>query len=349
MGDGNNSGPMGGWYVVCLAVYLFLAALLSGGAVYTLWLVDFKPAANAVDKTAPNAVDKTALPGADKTAPNAGDKTAPAGGDKTAPAGAPPAAPAGTAQTAPPGGDKTAPPGDDKTTPPGGDRIAPTETGQAHWDFLWLHPLITQDVQMLLLAIFMGAFGSAINAMKSLADFKGEEQLTQSWLTFYFVQPPEGAGIAVLLYFALRGGLMAGTTVANSTTLFSICAIAGLAGAFSDTAFAKLNEIFDALFKPTDTRSGKLVGSLQITTTSLPDGAHGQPYAPVQLTVQNGAAPLTWTVTPTLPAGLSFDAVTGTISGTPTAASAKTSYTFKVTDSSAPPASTSTILTLTVS
>jgi hypothetical protein len=49
-----------------------------------------------------------------------------------------------------------------------------------------------------------------------------------------------------------------------------------------------------------------------------------------------------------LPADLSFDAATGTISGTPTAASAKTSYTFKVTDSSTPPASASKVLTLTV-
>jgi hypothetical protein len=208
---------------------------------------------------------------------------------------------------------------------------------------------------MLLLAIFMGAFGSSINAMKSLADYKGNEQLTQPWLTFYIVQPPEGSGIAVLLYFVLRGGLMAGMGGAtNSTTLFSICAIAGLAGAFSDTAFAKLEDVFEALFKAnaTDTRSGKLgqsAGSLQITTTSLPDGVHGQPYAPVQLAVLNGVAPLNWTVAPVLPAGLTLDALTGTIAGTPNAASATASYTFKVTDSSTPPASTSAVLTLTVS
>jgi hypothetical protein len=202
---------------------------------------------------------------------------------------------------------------------------------------------------LLLLAIFMGAFGSSVNAMKSLADYKGNEQLTESWLTFYFIQPPEGAGIAVLLYFVLRGGLMAGSTTTSGTTLFSVCAIAGLSGAFSDTAFAKLNEVFDALFKPNNGRSGQLGSSLQITTASLADGVHGQVYTPVQLAVQNGTAPLSWTVTPALPAGLSLDPVTGTISGTPTAASAKTTYTFKVTDSSTPPASTTTKLMLTVS
>jgi hypothetical protein len=200
---------------------------------------------------------------------------------------------------------------------------------------------------MLLLVILMGAFGSAVYALKSLADYKGEGKLEHSWLTFYLVQPVEGSGIALLLYLVIRGGFLTG--VGSNANTFGMCAIAGLAGAFSDTAFAKLKEVFETLFKPTDTRSGKLTNGLEIDTASLSAGVHGQAYGPVKLSAKNGTAPLTWSVTPALPAGLSLDPATGTISGTPTAASPQTSYTFGVADSSASPATASKALTLTIS
>jgi len=52
--------------------------------------------------------------------------------------------------------------------------------------------------------------------------------------------------------------------------------------------------------------------------------------------------PLKWSVTPALPAGLTLDATTGTISGTPMAATPKIAFKFMVTDSAAP-AVTSTV------
>jgi len=222
---------------------------------------------------------------------------------------------------------------------------------QADWSIFGVHlAAIDKDAQMLLLVVLMGAFGSAVYALKSLADYKGEGRLTHSWLTFYLVQPVEGAGIAVLLYLVIRGGFLAGTgsDIKNANT-FGMCAIAGLAGAFSDTAFAKLKEVFDTLFKPTDTRSGKLTSKLSIEAASLPNGVHGTDYGRVQLTAKNGVAPLHWAVVPPLPAGLSLDPDTGEISGTPTAASPKASYTFKVMDTSKPPVAASKVLTLTIS
>jgi hypothetical protein len=83
---------------------------------------------------------------------------------------------------------------------------------------------------------------------------------------------------------------------------------------------------------------------LTIGTTKLPDGAVQTPYQ-TKLEATAGTAPLKWSVTPALPAGLTLDAVTGIISGTPTA-SARTPITITVTDSATPPASTSTNLTL---
>jgi len=206
---------------------------------------------------------------------------------------------------------------------------------------------ISQELQLLLMVVFAGAFGSCVYALKSLADYLGDEMLHQTWFTFYLIQPFEGAGIAFLLYLVIRGGFLAGTgTSLSAASQFSMCAVGGLAGAFSDTAFLKLREVFQTLFKPQDDRGGKL--TLQITTTSLKDGVVGADYQqPLQ--ASGGTAPLTWSVDPDLPAGLSLDQAKGVISGKPTAVSAKTTYKFTVTDSAQPAAQTSANLTLAIS
>ncbi len=55
-----------------------------------------------------------------------------------------------------------------------------------------------------------------------------------------------------------------------------------------------------------------------VSTTSLPDGTTGSPYA-ATLAAAGGTAPYAWAITGSLPAGLSLNAGTGAISGTPSA------------------------------
>jgi len=69
-----------------------------------------------------------------------------------------------------------------------------------------------------------------------------------------------------------------------------------------------------------------------IATTTLTTGAVGTAYSQT-LSATGGTIPYKWTISSgTLPGGLSLSSI-GTISGTPTAACAATSVTFKVTDS----------------
>ena len=85
-----------------------------------------------------------------------------------------------------------------------------------------------------------------------------------------------------------------------------------------------------------------------ITSTSpLRNGTVNAPYD-FQLLASGGTPPFTWSVVGgTLPAGLGLDALTGQISGTPTAAAAYTT-TFQVTDSANPPQSDSRSFDITV-
>ncbi len=86
---------------------------------------------------------------------------------------------------------------------------------------------------------------------------------------------------------------------------------------------------------------------LSVTTNSLPAGAVNSAYS-VTLKAAGGLSPYTWAVTTgSLPAGLSLNSSTGTISGTPTAAGAP-SFTITVTDSEKPTAKATAILSIAV-
>ena len=89
--------------------------------------------------------------------------------------------------------------------------------------------------------------------------------------------------------------------------------------------------------------------ALAVTTTSLKNAKVGDAY---DMTLQRsgGVGPFTWSVTPPLPDGLSLDAATGRITGTPAAGTAGDhSLTFTVQDSSTPtPQTASSPLLLTI-
>jgi hypothetical protein len=88
--------------------------------------------------------------------------------------------------------------------------------------------------------------------------------------------------------------------------------------------------------------------SLQITTSSLHTGAMGVPYSQT-LTAIGGTGPYTWQLTAgTLPAGLTLNASTGVLSGTPPTTVSATPLTFRVTDASTPPQTATAVFTLTI-
>ncbi|MGB8885890.1 MAG: Ig domain-containing protein [Candidatus Korobacteraceae bacterium] len=83
-------------------------------------------------------------------------------------------------------------------------------------------------------------------------------------------------------------------------------------------------------------------------TLNLPPGTLNVPYT-ASLSASGGQAPYTWSiVSGTLPAGLTLNASTGVISGTPMAAGPPAGFTVQATDSEPIPSSGSEALTLTV-
>ncbi|HKY72981.1 MAG TPA: Ig domain-containing protein [Nitrospira sp.] len=130
------------------------------------------------------------------------------------------------------------------------------------------------------------------------------------------------------------GGVISGTPTTAGTANFTV------------TVTDTLNQ--------TDTQSLSIVVSaanapMAITTTSLPAGQVGQAYD-ATLQRSGGVAPFTWSVSPTLPDGLSLDPATGQITGIPAAGTeGDHALTFTVEDSSTPtPQTASQALQLTI-
>jgi hypothetical protein len=108
------------------------------------------------------------------------------------------------------------------------------------------------DERFLLLVVVAGALGSYIHAGTSFADFIGNRKFTPSWAWWYILRPFIGTALALVVYFAIRGGflLLANDIAAEKVNPYGIAAIAALVGLFSKQATDKLNEVFSTLFRP---------------------------------------------------------------------------------------------------
>src|SRR5215471_2076739 len=82
--------------------------------------------------------------------------------------------------------------------------------------------------------------------------------------------------------------------------------------------------------RPRPRANGVLTATQAIASTTLALNQAATPFTPV--TGSGGQAPLSFSVSPSLPTGLSMAAASGAISGTPTLAHPASSFTVTVTD-----------------
>jgi hypothetical protein len=89
-----------------------------------------------------------------------------------------------------------------------------------------------------------------------------------------------------------------------------------------------------------------LTTSSLIPSRSLTQGIATTSFIPV--VANGGTSPLLYSISPSIPSGLTFNTTTGTISGTPTVFQSSTQYTISVTDSSVPIQTSSNTFSLTI-
>lgn len=101
------------------------------------------------------------------------------------------------------------------------------------------------------LVALVGGLGAFIHLATSFTEFLGNRTFIASWKWWYALRPFIGSALALMVYFAARGGLIANSGGAKDLSPYGIAALAGLAGMFSKQATDKLREVFENLFKTT--------------------------------------------------------------------------------------------------
>lgn len=107
---------------------------------------------------------------------------------------------------------------------------------------------ISHEIRVVLLVMAAGALGSYVHAASSFVTFVGNRRIVRSWTLWYVLRPLIGVGLALIMYFLVRGGILAGEGSSESLNPFAMVAMASLTGMFSKEATMKLDEVFDTLF-----------------------------------------------------------------------------------------------------
>jgi hypothetical protein len=111
--------------------------------------------------------------------------------------------------------------------------------------------MVQPQLRLILLVIVTGALGSYLHTATSFATYTGNRSFVESWYWWYVLRPFIGMVLALIFYFALRGGFLLLTADRNVVNIspFGVGALSGLVGMFSKQATDKLREMFDNLFK----------------------------------------------------------------------------------------------------
>ena len=166
-----------------------------------------------------------------------------------------------------------------------------------------------------------GTQGSAISSTSTFTP----TGFTGSILGRFSVSPPLPVGLVLDMYY----GVISGTpTDTDPGTTYTITASDGN-GNFADaTVLITINAASPALSPATQTVTGTVNSAIVSTAVFTASNFSGTPA---------------YTVTPTLPSGLSINSATGQISGTPTATSSTANYTITATTGSQSATATVTI------
>ncbi len=95
--------------------------------------------------------------------------------------------------------------------------------------------------------MLLGAMGSLIYTVRAYTYWRGKSQFSLHWTWWYILRGLSGAGLAVLVYLMLRGGLLATSASASELNKFGLGAAAALSGLFANDAIDLLRRQFRAL------------------------------------------------------------------------------------------------------
>jgi len=108
----------------------------------------------------------------------------------------------------------------------------------------------SEEWRLIAIVVVSAWMGGLIHAATSFATFAGNRQLMHSWLWWFYLRPPIGALLGVLVYLAARAEVFGKRPFENCSEIYYFALLAGIAGLFSKQVTDKLSDLVDSLFAP---------------------------------------------------------------------------------------------------
>jgi hypothetical protein len=109
------------------------------------------------------------------------------------------------------------------------------------------HTTFTPDVILIAMVLIVGALGAFLAAMRRFMTYARRNELTKRDEWSYLMRPMQGAALALIVYFTLRGGYL-GQDRTAPVNPYGVATLAGLVGLFTRHAVDRLTAVFDTLF-----------------------------------------------------------------------------------------------------
>ncbi len=109
------------------------------------------------------------------------------------------------------------------------------------------HADLTGEVVLITMVLMVGALGALVGATRRFLYFATREELKKRDEWSYLMRPVQGAMLALIVYFTLRGGYL-GQDQAAPVNPYGVAALSALVGLFTRHAVSKLTDVFDTLF-----------------------------------------------------------------------------------------------------
>jgi hypothetical protein len=127
---------------------------------------------------------------------------------------------------------------------------------------------LRENARLLLIVMIVGALGSLIHVFHSFYWYVGNRQLRNSWLLMYLLLPFNGAGLALLFYLIIRGGISSQAPITQSS-VDGYAAMAALVGLFSREAQAKLKKVAESFFSTAAKGNDQATTSTTLSITGI--------------------------------------------------------------------------------
>jgi hypothetical protein len=109
------------------------------------------------------------------------------------------------------------------------------------------HIELEPQVVLILMVLMAGALGALVGGSRRFLYFATRDELTKRDEWSYVIRPMQGAALALIVYFTLRGGYL-GQDPDAKVNPYGVAALSALVGLFTRHAVSKLTDVFDTLF-----------------------------------------------------------------------------------------------------